>query len=125
MARNHPNTKLQPLADLRIAKRMAPDQDGAKRFALRYGDELVCVRHRLDASGSTRYTTVELLVEQTPVVRSGERLVALTLKPTDKSARSLLLACGGVWDADAKQWRVARKVAKSLGLLDRIITNAG
>jgi hypothetical protein len=83
------------------------------------------VRHRLDACGNTRYTTVELLVEQTPVVRSGERLVALTLKPTDKSTRSLLLACGGVWDADAKLWRVARKVAKSLDLLDRVVTKPG
>jgi hypothetical protein len=71
------------------------------------------------------YTTVELLIERTPVVRAGDRLVALRLSPTDKSTRSLLMACGGQWDGDTKYWLVARKVAKSLGLLDRVVAKTG
>ena len=108
-----------------MGKRLSPGQDGAKRFALRYGDQLVCVRHRLDPSGSIRFTTVELLIEQTPVVRAGDRLVALRLKPSDKSTRSLLMACGGQWDGHAKHWLVARKVAKDLGLLDQVVAKTG
>lgn len=122
---DHANTKSPALSELRVAKRMAPGQDGAKRLSLRYGDQLVCVRHRLDQSGNVRYTTVELLVERTPVVRTGDRPVALRLKPTEKSTRSLLLACGGQWDNAAKHWLVARKVAKSLGLLDRVVAKTG
>lgn len=105
------------LADLRVARRIAPDRDGAKRFSLRYGDQLVCVRHRLDANGSTRHTTVELLVEKTPVVPAGTRTIALRPEPGDKYTRSVLLSCGARWDKTAKVWLVPRKVAKSLDLL--------
>ena len=125
MARHTSNTEFPSLSDLRVSKRIAPGRDGAKRFALRYGDQLVCVRHRIDPSGDTRYTTVELLVDTTPVVRAGDRLVSLRLRPGEKSTRSLLMACGGQWDSSARHWLVARKVAKDLGLLDRVVLASG
>ena len=125
MTRHHSNTKPAALSELRVAKRIAPGKDGAKRFSLRYGEQLVCVRHRFDQDGNTRYTTVELLIETTPVVRTGDREVELRLGSTEKTTRSLLLACGGRWDAGRRHWIVARKVAKSLGLLDRVVANEG
>ncbi len=125
MAHHHFNTESPALADLRVAKRYAPSQDGAKRFALRYGQDLVCVRHRLNSAGTVRYTTVELLVEQTPVMPSGDRLVALRLGPTEKSTRSLLLACGARWNNSAKHWLAPRRVAKRLGLMDRVVPTKG
>ena len=115
----------ESLSQLRVARRIAPTQNGAKRFALRYGHELVCVRHRLNAAGTTRYTTIELLVETTPVVRAGTRMVALRLGPGEKSTRSLLMACGAQWDKTQKLWFVARQVAKTLGLTDRIVQVTG
>jgi hypothetical protein len=117
VARQPPKSKPGSLADLRVARRIPPGRDGAKRFSLRYGEQLVCVRHRLDPSGTTRYTTVELLVEQTPVVPAGTRLVALRPDPGDKYTRSVLLACGALWDKTSKVWLAPRKIAKSLGLL--------
>ena len=125
MAHHQRNIDAPALSELRVAKRYAPEQDGAKRFALRYGESLVCVRHRLNPAGTVRHTTVEVLVETTPVVPSGNRLVALRLGPTEKSTRSLLLACGGLWNNSAKHWLVPRKVAQSLGLLDRIVSTKG
>jgi len=122
----HPsNQPHESLSQLRVARRIAPTQAGAKRFALRYGDQLVCVRHRLDAAGTTRFTTVELLVETTPVVPAGTRLVALRLGPGEKTTRSLLMACGAQWDKSKKVWFVARQVAQSLGLADRIVQITG
>ena len=125
MAFHHFNTKSPAHSDFRVAKRIAPGKDGSKRFSLRYGDQLVCVRHRIDPSGNMRYTTVELMIEVTPIVRTADRPVALRLGPTDKSTRSLLLSCGGTWDATNKHWTVARKVAKDLGLLDRVVKMPG
>lgn len=121
MPRQRLHAEHKSISDLRIAKRIRPNRNGAKRFALRYGDQLVCVRHRLSADSTIRYTTVELVIEQTPVVPAGDRLIALRLNPRDQFTRSLLLASGGRWDDTAKQWLVARKVAKSLGLLDKIV----
>ena len=50
-----------------VVKKLAPDQNGAKKLARRFGDALVCVRYRYDADTGIRYTTVELLVGQAPL----------------------------------------------------------
>ena len=42
--RHYPDTKSVVLGDFRVSKRMPPPllpRDGAKRFALRYGEQLV------------------------------------------------------------------------------------
>ncbi len=59
-----------PIGRLRVAvaRRYAPQQEMLERFALRFGDQLVCVRHRLRDDGRIRHTTVELLIESTPIV---------------------------------------------------------
>ncbi len=125
MAHTHPKSKTEGLANLRVARRIAPDRDGAKKLALRYGEQLVCVRHRLNSTGTVRFTTVELLVEQTPVVPTGTRLVAVRLEPGDRPTRSLLLSCGAQWDKSRKVWMVPRRVVKTFGLLDRVVPMSG
>ena len=55
------------LSALRVAKTYRPEQKGAKRFARRYVEPLACFRHRLDESGTVRHTTVERLIESTPI----------------------------------------------------------
>ena len=102
---------------LRVAKTYAPDQDGAKRFARRHGDALVCVRHRISEDGATRYTTVELVAESTPVASRQRSIIALKIPPGSKSTRSLLLACGATWDAKNRVWLIPHMVAKGLRLL--------
>jgi len=82
------------LSSLRVAKTYSPEQAGARRFAKRYGDQLVCVRHRLNETGTVRHTTVELLIETTPVASRARSLVAIRIAPTDKATRTLLMACG-------------------------------
>ena len=105
------------LRGLRVAKTYAPNQNGAKRFALRHGEDLVCVRHRMSEDGLTRYTTVELLAEATPVATRQRSLIALRIPDSTKSMRSLLLACGARWDAKNKVWLIPHMVAKGLRLL--------
>jgi len=105
------------LRGLRVAKTYAPEQNGAKRFAMRHGDSLVCVRHRMSEDGLTRYTTIELLAETTPVATRQRSLIALRIPDSTKSMRSLLLACGATWDAKNKLWLIPHMVAKGLRLL--------
>ncbi|MBI5255132.1 MAG: hypothetical protein HY855_01430 [Burkholderiales bacterium] len=105
------------LQRLRVAKTYLPDQNGAKRFAKRHGDALVCVRHRLSQDGLTRFTTVELLAETTPVAPRQRSVIALRIPDSTKSMRSLLLACGAKWDAKHKLWLLPHMVAKGLRLL--------
>lgn len=80
----------QPVAAQRVIKKLAPDRPGAQRLAQRFGDALVCVRHRVDASGRTRFTTVELLVEQTPVrAQTGNRIVGIRIAYEDGTLRAV------------------------------------
>ena len=109
--------KSAPVRSLRVAKTYAPEQDGAKRFAKRHGETLVCVRHRLSEDGLTRHTTVELLAETTPVATRQRSLIALRIPDSTKSMRSLLLACGAKWDPTNKLWIIPHMVAKGLRLL--------
>ena len=109
--------KSASVRSLRVAKTYAPEQDGAKRFAKRHGETLVCVRHRLSEDGLTRHTTVELLAETTPVATRQRSLIALRIPDSTKSMRSLLLACGAKWDPTNKLWLIPHMVAKGLRLL--------
>ena len=118
-------TSKPALATLRVAKTYAPDQNGAKRFALRYGDSLVCVRHRLSDDGSIRHATVELLIESTPVVSRARTLVAVKIAATDKNTRTLLMACGAQWVSKEKYGLVHRMVAKNLRLLQHVVPTRG
>ena len=109
--------KSASVRSLRVAKTYAPEQDGAKRFAKRHGETLVCVRHRLSEDGLTRHTTVELLAETTPVATRQRSLIALRIPDSTKSMRSLLFACGAKWDPTNKLWLIPLMVAKGLRLL--------
>ena len=118
-------TPKSALASLRVAKTYAPDQNGAKRFAKRYGDSLVCVRHRLNEDGTVRHATVELLVESTPVASRARSLVAIRIPGSDRATRALLLACGAQWYPKEKYWLLPRLIAKNLRLLRNSVSIRG
>ena len=45
---------------------LQPGQKGTKELLAQYGEQLVCVRYRYDATRQRRLKTVELVVEETP-----------------------------------------------------------
>jgi uncharacterized protein YhdP len=113
------------LSQLRVSKTYSPHQNGAKRFYSRYAENLVCVRHRLNEDGTVRHTTVELLVETTPIASRARSLVAIRIPPLDKNKRTLLMACGAQWKPKEKYWLLPRLVAKNLRLLRNIVPIEG
>lgn len=44
--------------------KLKPGQKGTKKLVAEHGDALVCVRYRYDEASSTRFKTVELIVEK-------------------------------------------------------------
>jgi len=92
-----------PLASsLRVAEVYSPKQNGMKRFARRCGDLHVCARHLLNEAGTVRQTTVELLIESTPIASRSQSLVAVRISPTDKATRTLFIACNAIWQSKTK-----------------------
>lgn len=113
------------LSTLRVAKTYPPGKDGAKRFARRFGGQLVCVRHRLTDDGGMRYTTVELLVEVTPVAKRGRSQIAVRIPATDQHTRRLLIACGARWQPKQRYWLMPHLLAKHLDLLQHRVPVSG
>jgi hypothetical protein len=106
----------------RVVKTLAPTDRGAIELAQRYGDALVCVRHRTDAKGKVRHTTVELLVHSAPIKPRAVKIVLVRLEPHERALQSVVKAAGGVWDGSSRLWRLPSRVATILNLRDRVVT---
>jgi hypothetical protein len=108
--------KKPSLSEAKVVKKLHPGSPGTLKHVRQWGAALVCVRHRHDPQGNTRYTTVEIVVEHVPIQLHTKRHVSVRLKPHDKETRSLILAAGGRWNPTTRLWRVPRQVAEALGL---------
>ena len=105
---------------LRVVKKLAPDQPGALKFARKYGDALICVRHRVDPTARVRTTTVELRVDQAPIRPRSERTVGVRIDYAERSLQIAAKAAGATWDPKARLWRMPIRAAGALGLRARI-----
>lgn len=108
-------------AKLRITKKLAPDSRGAIKLSRQFGAALVCVRHRVDAKAEIRYTTVELLVDKTPIQPRIEHFVAIRIGPREYPLQTVVRAAGAIWDGKERVWRMPRRLAGILRLASRIV----
>jgi hypothetical protein len=106
----------------RVTRSLRPGQAGTLKLGRRYGDALICVRYREDALGATRYTTVELVVDEAPVQRrlSGRTIVHVRIEVGELTLRTQAKAMGAKWDARGQLWRMSLRAARALGLTSRI-----
>lgn len=107
---------------MRVTRKLSPTDRGALKLAEAWGDNLVCVRHRCDAKGEYRYTTVELLVDKAKVhARPGTPVVDVRIEPGERDLQAAVRAAGAKWDATARVWNMPRRIAGILRLTSRII----
>lgn len=92
----------------------------APKLLQRFGEALVCVRHRVTPDGETRCTTVELVLEQVPVSSRADPLVGVHFGYGEKALQSEVKAAGGVWDPAFRLWKLPQRTARQLGLSDRV-----
>lgn len=124
MPAHHPKTQRSPLprSATRVVKRLLPTQPGTLKWSQRYGEALVCVRYRHDSTRRHRYTTVELVVETTPIRRRQPAdLVQLDIPFDLVHALQLALAHRAHWDGELRLWALPRKVVEALGLASHIV----
>jgi hypothetical protein len=105
----------------RVIKTLAPTDRGAIELARRYGDALICVRHRTDAKGKVRHTTVELLVSSEPIRTRAPKMVLIQTQPHEKTLHSVIKAAGGHWDGKKQLWRLPSRVATILIIRSRVV----
>lgn len=90
---------------------LKPGQRGTKRLVEKYGDNLVCVRFRYDATTRQRLKTVELIVERTDWEPPPENFnvnsqVAVKIEGYETDLRKLVKDAGGKWNPERKLWYV-------------------
>lgn len=102
----------------RVTKTLWPPQPGTIKLAQQYGESLLCVRYRHDASGLRRITTVELVVGEAAVIghRAHSRLYAVHIAQTDEGMRQQAQGRGASWDPQSRQWIMNGALVKALGL---------
>jgi hypothetical protein len=105
----------------RVIKTLAPTDRGALELARRFGDALVCVRHRTDPRGKVRHTTVELLISSEPIRKRSVGMVLVRTHPRERGLHAAIRAAGGVWDAKQQLWQLPSRVATILNLRSRVV----
>jgi hypothetical protein len=105
----------------RVVKTLLPTDRGAIELARQYGDALICVRHRTDAKGKYRHTTVELVVHTAPIRPRNHKLVCVKVLPHEHTLHQIVKTAGGTWDSKHRLWRLPSRVATILSLRSRIV----
>jgi hypothetical protein len=103
----------------RVIKKLDPQAPGARRWAATYGEQLVCVRYRVDPLHQRRLTTVELVVDEGPTMNSVR--VGVRVAWGERELGRTVRAAGGTWDPAARLWMMSLGQAKGLGLAERIV----
>ena len=106
----------------RVVKTLRPGQPGTRKAVREHGNALVCVRYPRDALKVFRFTTIELVVNATPV---NPRLFDLArfgvhVAPHEQRLHDTLRAAGARWDGRARLWWTRGAIIRQMNLIDRI-----
>lgn len=107
----------------RVKKTLRPGQPGTVKLQRRYGGRLVCVRYREDAPGERRCTTVELIIEEGPVLPriSDRTIVEVEMPWHDRHTWNRARTLGARWDPQHRRWTMSYKMSKALGLKCKVL----
>jgi hypothetical protein len=114
---------------MRARSKLKPGQPGTRKLVEQYGDRLVCVRYRYDALKRRRYTTAELIVDESdwdpmPSATARRERVAVRIAVREVKLREKVKSAGGRWDPEQRVWHLQMEQVLQLGLGGRV-ANAG
>lgn len=113
---------MPPIPNTRVARSLMPGKPGTVKLGRLWGPSLLLVRYRHDWTGLYRYTTVELLVDATPVSR-GKALQAtysIRLKNNERELKAAARRLGARWDPQVGCWSMSGLAVQTLGLAHRV-----
>ena len=107
---------------MEITKTLQPGDMGTLNLVEKFGEQLICVRYRLDAATKKRYTTVELIVDEKSYQRRTPRQpVLIKIRYEEADLRQRIKAAGAHWLQTEKAWQIDYRTATKMKLKDRII----
>lgn len=110
---------------MRVRSKMKPGQPGTRKLVQQFGDRLVCVRYRYDALKRRRYTTAEVIVEESewdpmPSATARRERVPVRIEVHEVKLREKVKAAGGRWDPEKRVWHLPMEQVLQLGLSGRV-----
>ena len=113
---------------MEVEKTLRPEAPGARKYVERFGERLVCVRHRRDDTRGRRVTTVELVLDERPFpptslhwAPKASPTLLLRIAYGESARRRAVKEAGGRWVPELKLWEVPRQQVAQLGLEDRVV----
>ena len=111
---------------MRTIKKIMPGMKGTKKLVGIYGNKLVCVRYRNDYEHKRRLKTIELIIDDNPLVTNSSRIpmnkiMRLKVKYGEVHIGKLIKSAGGRWNRQEKVWELPYKEVLALGLEKRIV----
>jgi hypothetical protein len=102
-----------------------PGQKGTKKLLAQYGEQLVSVCYRYDATRQRRLKTVELVAEETPwrparKASKGAMMVGVRIDFQEVALQRRVKSAGERGNPVRRLWELRRDQALKLGLKDRI-----
>jgi len=115
---------------------LKPGQNGTKRLTDKYGDRLVCVRYKYDEGARKRYTTMELIEEESdwmnepPVSNQAHHFslsqrLAVRVEYWETELREKVKTTGAIWRPRHKLWEMCYEDIVALGLESRVVADYG
>ncbi len=130
-----------------ILQILSPGVPGTEPWVARHGDALVCVRQRLDPQTGRRFTTVELVADElssvpaesteavdelavtghvaqaapeSSSVEHDDDWVFIKVGLSERQLKRRVQLAGGLWDDQARAWKLRRSQVHHLGLQARL-----
>jgi hypothetical protein len=112
-------------SEAKVRLTLRPGDPGTKRLSEKYGEALVAVRYRYDATAHRRYTTVEIIADERPwhappAVPGADRLVGIRVGYKEEGLRRAVRAAGGRWDGETRLWWIPLHAVVQLHLEERL-----
>jgi len=105
-----------------ISKTLHPGDMGTKKLFNQYGDQLICVRYRIDSLKQKRFTTVELIVDEKPFITYKAKVIAwLKIEVEETELRNKVKSAGAKWLTEHRVWELDYEMVKKLRLKNRVI----
>jgi len=114
---------------MEVEKTLRPGDLGTAKYINRFGDRLVCVRHRIDRQANRRFTTVELILDERPCLQRGRRpnragpddICHLRIEAHETSLQKLVRANQGRWNRETQTWVLSATDVENCCLWDRVV----
>ncbi len=116
---------------MEVVKTLSPGARGTRRYLEKYSERLICVRYRKDPARRRRLTTVELIVDEGPLIPQSHVEKAINPHPNrhilvkisygEEALRQRAKQAGGKWLPEKRLWQLPYHKALALGLRSRIV----